>query len=310
MIQARTFRSPEALREHLSDVGFWSPHIAEVLERHGLAGADEPVAGIGGTYPTFVVGDLVVKLFGYHHRWRESYDAEHDALALVATDREIAAPEVLASGQIYPDADAAWPYLIMSRTPGLAWNRAGLSHEQKLSVAMDLGMQARRIHALEPAGVTNDHAWHDLDVTAAARASSLPPHLVGQVSNYLAGIPTLTPVFVHGDLSQRHLFTEQGRLTGIIDWGDAMVTDRHYEIANLFFSPLNCDKTLLAAFLDGSDWPMPDDFADRALAFAIRRQAVGLALHHTMDVFHLLPRLLPLDDIRTLEELAAHLFWP
>lgn len=31
-----------------------------------------------------------------------------------------------------------------------------------------------------------------------------------------------------------HAFVENGRLTGIIDWGDAMVTDRHYELIQLY----------------------------------------------------------------------------
>ncbi len=309
MIRARTFRSAQALRKHLDDVEFWSPHLAEVLDRHDLhAEGATPVAGIGGTYPTFVIGDLVVKLFGYHPLWRESFAAEQGALALAASDAKIFAPGIIAAGELDESSKAAWPYLIMDRVAGISWSRADLSYDQKLNVTHDLGRQVRRIHALHPSGAVTDKDFAGLDLTAAAKESSLPLHLIAGIGEFVASLPPLGPVFVHGDLSQRHLFTEQGRLSGIIDWGDAMVTDRHYEIANLFFSPLNCDKTLLAAFLDGSDWPMPDDFADRALAFAIRRQAFGLALHHTMDVFHLLPGLLPLDDIGTLEELAAILF--
>ena len=52
--------------------------------------------GAGGrfnaTYPTFICGDVVVKLFGYSRSWRASHAAERAAQALVATD-----PEVLAA---------------------------------------------------------------------------------------------------------------------------------------------------------------------------------------------------------------------
>ncbi|GAA2760316.1 aminoglycoside phosphotransferase family protein [Actinopolymorpha rutila] len=36
-------------------------------------------------------------------------------------------------------------------------------------------------------------------------------------------------VLLHADLHPRHVFAEQGRLTGIIDWGDATVGDPAYE---------------------------------------------------------------------------------
>jgi hypothetical protein len=38
------------------------------------------------------------------------------------------------------------------------------------------------------------------------------------------------------------------------------------------------------------------------------RQALGLAQHLTMDGFHTLPALLPLQDIGTLDEVATKLF--
>ena len=105
-----------------------------------------------------------------------------------------------------------------------------------------------------------------------------------------------------------HAFVENGRLTGIIDWGDAMVTDRHYELIQLHRDMFGCDKALLRVFLDASDWPVSKDFPRQALGLALHRQAIGLAQHHTMDVFEPVAELLPLRDIGTLEELAAELF--
>ena len=90
--------------------------------------------------------------------------------------------------------------------------------------------------------------------------------------------------------------------------GDALVADRHYELAQIQLNLFDCDKSLLRTFLDHSEWPVERDFPRRALAQAFRRQAVGLAQHRTMDVFHKLPQLLPLDDIVTLDELAEAVF--
>lgn len=90
---------------------------------------------------------------------------------------------------------------------GVAWRHAALSTEQRLSVA--------------------------------AEQSSLPPHLIAQIDDYLARLGSCDRVFVHGDLVANHVFVENGRFAGVIDWGDAMVTDRHYELGKLYFDSQN-----------------------------------------------------------------------
>jgi len=137
---------------------------------------------------------------------------------------------------------------------------------------------------------------------------TLPAHLVAQIDDYLARLGPLDRVFVHGDLVANHAYVVNGRLAGIIDWGDSMATDRHYELGKLYFDTFRCDKALLRVFLDASDWPAGEDFPRKTLGLALHRQAVGLTQHHSFDVFHTLPTVLPLQDIGTLDELATELF--
>jgi len=87
-----------------------------------------------------------------------------------------------------------------------------------------------------------------------------------------------------------------------------MVTDRHYEIIQLYRDMFGCDKALLRVFLEACDWPVGKDFPRQALGLALYRQAVGLAQHDTMDVFEPIAALLPLRDIGTLDDLATELF--
>jgi aminoglycoside phosphotransferase (APT) family kinase protein len=298
-----------SLAEHVArvgDAGFWRPYVAAVLRREGLS-ARELVAGVGSTYPTFLCGDVVVKLFGGTAAWRASHTVERAVHAALAADPEIAAPRVLAVGQLYDAADA-WPYLVTVRMPGAAWDQAGLSVRERLVVARDLGRQLRRVQALRPAGTAPREDWSALDVAAAVQRSALPPHLAAQVDGYLARLGPFDPVLVHGDLIARHVFVANGRLSGIIDWGDAMVTDRHYELAKLHLDLFDGEPALLRAFLDASGWSVADDFAHKALGLALYRQAHGLTQHHTMDVFYKLPRLFALQDIATLDALAAAVF--
>lgn len=238
----------------------------------------------------------------------KTFAAERTAHALVATDTEIAAPSLLADGQLYEDVDAPWSYLITTRIPGVSLQDTDLSTEQRVSIAAELGEQIRRVHSLPPSGVVSDANWPALNVVKAAQQSSLPPHLIPQIDDYLARLGPFARVFVHGDLVAAHAFVENARLTGIIDWGDSTVTDRHYELIQLYRDMFDCDKALLKVFLDASDWPVDKDFPHKALGLALYRQAVGLAQHHTMDVFEPIAARLPLQEIGTLDELGSRLF--
>ena len=145
-------------------------------------------------------------------------------------------------------------------------------------------------------------------ITEAAKKSSLPPHLIAQIDSFLAALQPFDRVFVHGDIVANHVYVENGRLTSIIDWGDAMVTDRHVEIIQLYRDTFDCDKGRLRVFLDASDWPDEKDFPRRALGSALYRQAVGLAQHPTIDVFEPIAAKFPLKNISTLDDLATELF--
>lgn len=309
VIAPPTFASVQEYISRLGDVDFWWPYVAEIVDSHDLADAVRaPVAGYNATYPTFLYGDVVVKLFGYSGSWRASFAAERGAHTLLASDPEIAAPNLLVEGRLYDGADAPWPYLITTRVSGAPSWRAELSTEQRRSIAAELGTQVYRVHSLRPLGVPTDADWPAIDVTAAAAQSSLPPHLIAQIDDYLARLTPFDRVFVHGDLVANHVYVQNGRITGMIDWGDAMVTDRHYELGKLYFDMFDCEKSLLRVFLEASEWPIGRDFPRQALGLALHRQAVGLAQHHTMDVFEPVAARIPLADIGTLDDLATQLF--
>ena len=87
-----------------------------------------------------------------------------------------------------------------------------------------------------------------------------------------------------------------------------MFTNRHYELIQIYRGMFNCDTTLFKIFLEASNWPIDKDFATQVLGQALRRQAIGLAQHHCMDVFEPIAKLLQLNTIETLDQLAHELF--
>jgi hygromycin-B 7''-O-kinase len=300
------FASREEAIARRADPDVWRPSVQAILEAHGLP-VGEATAGHNPTFPTFVVGDVVVKLFGLTDRWRRTHETERTALALLARDPRILAPRLVGEGQLADDSDAPWPYLVMTRIRGGRWAEAGLSADQRVELVTELGRQVGRIHALQTPGLTTDADWSDLDVRAACEGTVLPAHLVDQIPDYLARLGPSEPVFVHGDMVPMHVFSDGGRLAGIIDWGDAMVTDRHSELIKLY-EVLDYDRSLLRLFLEASAWPVGEGFARQAMGQALIRQALLLAQHHSSDAFWPLSHFVSLDRFRTLDELAEALF--
>ena len=129
-----------------------------------------------------------------------------------------------------------------------------------------------------------------------------------QIDAFPAGFRVCNEAVVHGDLFSRHVFVNSGALTGVIDWGDAMFADRHYELAKLFLDTFACDKKLLRVFLHAAGWPVEHRFARQCMAMALYRQAIGSVQHLSNDVFYRLPALLPVGDMATIDQLAEAVF--
>jgi len=269
---------------------------AEALARHGFP-AVEPVAGFNPTHPTFVCGDVVVKVFAGTPRWRFAFEAERAALALV--NGAVPAPRLLADGWIEDR-----PYVVMSRVEGTYAEDLG----DRSALAAEVGEIVRRLHALPADGVVTVAEWDPVGITDAARRSSLPPHLAAQAEAFVASVPVEEPVVCHADLCAMHVFVAGGHLSAVIDWGDTVAADPHYELIQVYRDLLACDGDAFRVFLDAAAWPAYDDLPRRALAGGIRRQALGLVQHRTIDVFMPIAERFPLGEIATLDDLAETLF--
>ena len=303
------FVSEDEYVARVGDSAFWAPLVSTVLTRHDLADSNVVlVAGANPTYPTFLCDDVAIKLFGFVGTWRRSFVTERAALSAVAGDPAILAPKLLAEGRLSDDPDTPWPYLITSRMAGTASCDTALSAQERRAVAAQLGEQVQHMHSLMPQGVAAHEDWQPIDMATALEVSSLPRHLADEAAGFIASLAPFDRAFVHGDLCANHAFVDGGRLAGIIDWGDALVTDRHYELIQLYRDMFECDKSLFRLFLDASNWPMTLSFPRQTLGLAFYRQAIGLVQHRTMDVFEPIAARYPLRDIGTLDELAMELF--
>ena len=217
----------------------------------------------------------------------------------LALHGDIPAPALIASGQLF-DSNPTWPYLVTERVRGAAIREVNLGAERAAKVAADLGAIVRRLHTLSPPEAVEERqplaALRD-EAPARLRNFGLPEHLVEQVPDFLADAePART--LVHGDITADHVFVDHDGLTAIIDWGDALVADRSYEIPAVYLDALHGDRRLLARFLDVANWPR---------AQLARRGLQGI-LEFQFNAISAIATHVDLSKMLTLDGLARHLF--
>ncbi|HEU5484462.1 MAG TPA: aminoglycoside phosphotransferase family protein [Microlunatus sp.] len=296
MLPPPTFASVDDYGARLGDVEFWRPYVDAALADCGLSAA-EMVSGFEGTYPTLVGEHLVVKLFGYFPGWRRSVEAEIAANKVVERSPLTLAPKIIATGSLFPTESDHWPFLVFPRLGGRAWRDAQPAPATARSVAAELGREIRSLHRLqvpERVGVHEDWlATNGADAVERHREwGSLPRGLVDAIPAYLAGYRPAPACLLHGDLTEDHIFVDDQRLVGVIDWGDALLTDPFYELGALHLGAFAGDRHLLACFLQGYGWTIDPSFADHALQVALMHQFdLFGAFHEQAEAAHSLSEL-------------------
>lgn len=303
--KAPQFEAISEYGDRLGDAAFWAPYARDALSRHGFDGR-QLESGFVGTYPTFLAGDVVVKLFGHFPSWRSDHATELEVQRILLAHKEIPAPALLADGALYGTGEP-WPYLLTERLSGTAIRDSRLEPNVARRIAYDLGAVMRDVHEVAvPSGFDRDWlAEHRGDATARHREwARLPAGLIDQLDAYLrTHLPPGERKLVHGDLTADHVFVDAGRLAGVIDWGDAQYTDPHYDLPAVYLDAFRGDSALLRAFLDGYGWPVDDGFPHRLLS--------AVLLHQFADgELEAIGKLVPLDEIASLEELAVRLYPP
>lgn len=254
---------------HLGDVDHWRPWVQLALSDAGLAPANEIVSGVVGSFPTFRCdGTSFVKLFSDLPWAQDDSAAELDSYRCLE-GVALPVPPMLAKGELYPNEEGSWPwpYLILGAVDGKPIGEGGPC---PIEVARELGHALRRLHGvdLSPARDVLRPAWdryvallrsrRGSMATDERRLATLAPHLRSELGIFVPRDPAdlvdtgRQPVLVHGDVHGDHVFVDSdtGRLTGIIDFGDAWAGDPDYELLALHAGTFGWDTSVLAAFLD------------------------------------------------------------
>lgn len=225
------------------------PALLRTLAAAGLAATGRFVQKAGWVSRAWIGDEYVVRL-NTDVRFRDAYHHEAAVVELLAGS-EVPHARRLAHG-VGPDG----PWYISERLPGRTLNEAWPAADlpTRRSIIESLGAALRALHRvpvpaslLPPwlsealAGRARWAAFHPPVVGAALQqveeARRLPDHdsrLLADVADWiqqrLALFAADEPVLVHGDLHGSNVIVDQGRVTGIIDFAEALAQPADVEL--------------------------------------------------------------------------------
>jgi aminoglycoside phosphotransferase (APT) family kinase protein len=172
--------------------------------------------GAGLDHRVYAVGETLVARFG------AGVAAEAALLEAIAPRLPLPVPVPIAT-----DAEAGC--LIQPRVPGAPL--LDLPRAARGPFARELLAFADTLHGLDVDVAEDDTplgAWVDeATETLAAVRDELPAQRRAGVEAALRAAvpPSSDRTLIHGDLGAEHVFVDAGRITGVIDWGDAAIGD-------------------------------------------------------------------------------------
>jgi hygromycin-B 7''-O-kinase len=227
------------------------PAVETICARHGIATAELKRQG-AGSHIVFRSDTAIIKLFC--PIWRNQFIAEAACLGSI---HGLPIPELLSTGEL-----ENWPYLVTSVVPGVPANECweAIGHRERASVIEQLGSLMHSIHV----SASLPELTMDWNTFLEERPSTIESHH-GQtgtwndwISARVSGFSEepFTPVLVHSDLTNENVFLEERQghwhISGLIDFGDAMMGHPHYEFIVPFrfftFGEPRLSRTLLESY--------------------------------------------------------------
>jgi hygromycin-B 7''-O-kinase len=270
----------------------WLPAMRAICARHGLdAAALEPAPA--GSHVVFWAGQhRMIKLFSRF--WPDDAVAERTSLTALTGHPEIPVPKVIAEGEL-----EGWPYLILEPLLGVplnqVWEQVGARDRE--AICESLGGLMAGLHAMPTAGLdaiaVNWRAWlaeRRAGFAAAQAERGASPEWIAAALEYLDEMwPTVTqgrPVLLNADITDEHVLLARvgghWRMTGLIDFGDAMLGDALYEFTAPTVFIVGDGAALRRALMRGygrAGAELDDALSRRLAAMALLHQFADLPLY-------------------------------
>lgn len=180
---------------------------AAVIRRLVGEAAVVPLDG-GLDHRAYAVGERWIARFG------DGVEAEAALLEAIAPRLPLPVPAPVAA-----EPGCA----ILERVPGRPLLE--LPRPERGRYAPALREFVRALHALDVDAPVDDAPPEEWLEEARATWEQVRSEAPGLEPRLVAPPPAEQPVFIHGDLGAEHIFVHEGRVSGVIDWGDAAYGD-------------------------------------------------------------------------------------
>ncbi len=232
------------LQPHAPDPILADATVLSLVQRHaGEVRAVTEIDESGGEARTYTIDETITLKVQRPHRLRPRTSLEREVVFLnhLAASPEIRVPQVLGYGR-----EGSIEYTCMTRMPGVAVGHATLSPAARRAAILALGRMLRRIHQLDQqlliqsglfptdrtcAAIRTRLQGHVAEIIekmhASGRAWPLAIPIEDVAARALAALPeTNECVALHSNPGPSHTFVDRasGRLTGLIDFGDAYIS--------------------------------------------------------------------------------------
>ncbi|KTD40553.1 aminoglycoside phosphotransferase family protein [Legionella parisiensis] len=274
-----TFEDYEKLKQYIEE-GL----ARAIIHRHQLSEASLMLFP-EGTNIVFLYGNKVIKIFPPFHQ--SQFESERLVLKHVYGKLSIKTPLLEHEGELF-----GWPYLIIGKLEGTLleslWEN--MEHDNKEIILRELGALIREVHALPTNGLEAiDCHWPQFLEKQIAycveqhRTKGLPKVLLQQLPAYLDSIkeelPEIKqPVLLTGEYTPMNFLVSQAKgiwhLSGLIDFGDAMLGLPEYDLLGPGAFLIQGDKKLLHTFL------MAYGYLSHELTNKLSHQLTALMLLH------------------------------
>ena len=241
------------------------PHYAHLPLSRNSEGWDNVVYRLGDDYSVRIPR---------HAMSAQISTSEIDWLPRLSPDWTFAVPTPVAVGQ--PDADLGYPW----RWSIVPWLPGTVAMEEPLSTrgVADLGAALAQIHIPAPAGAPSNE-WRGAPLPA--RAGRLDERLgfLAEQTEWVVDVPAALAAFhaaePRGDLTWCHLdvhgnnvLSLDGRLAGLLDWGDSGAGDPATDLGQALYMVGSADYEILADAYRAGGGPA-DPFTPRVRAEAL-----------------------------------------
>ena len=249
-----TFEDYEKLKLHIEE-----DLARAIIQKHQLPPATLNLFA-DGTNIVFAYGERVIKIFPPFHQ--SQFESERLVLKHLDGKLSVKTPSLEHEGILF-----GWPYLIMSKLQGTnletLWQ--AMSHHNKIIILRELGKLIREVHALPTEGLEAiDCHWPRFlakqiqNCIKHHQSKGLLTTLMPQLPTYLNSIEEVLPeikkpVILTGEYTPMNFLVEQiddlWHIHGLIDFGDAMLGLREYDLIGPGAFLIQGDKQLLREFL-------------------------------------------------------------